>query len=226
VTVAGVRAALFDAYGTLLDLESAVAPHAAGLGDAAAPLLALWRRKQLEYTWLRSLMGRHADFATVTRDALGYALAALGIAAPTLEDALARSFRELRALPGAATLLTRLRAARIRTAVLSNGDPAMLADALSHAGLSESLDEVISVQPLGVYKPAPQVYAMGAARLGLEMADLVFVSGNAWDAAGAASAGLRAILVERTPAPPERLPGEPVARVSRLVEVADALGIS
>jgi 2-haloacid dehalogenase len=226
MTVAGVRAALFDAYGTLLDLESAVAPHAATLGDAAAPLLALWRRKQLEYTWLRSLMGRHADFATVTREALGYALEALGLAAPSLENALARSFRELGALPGAATLLARLRAAGIRSAVLSNGDPGMLADALSHSGLAALLDDVISVQPLGVYKPAPPVYAMGAARLGLEMSELVFVSGNAWDAAGAASAGLRAILIERAPAPPERLPGEPIARVTGLVEVADVLGVT
>src|SRR4051812_38675366 len=120
MTVAAVRGVLFDAYGTLLDLESAVAPHAAGLGDAEDPLLALWRRKQLEYTWLRSLMGRHADFATVTRDALGYALEALGLTSPGIEDALTRSFRELEALPGAARLLTRIRAAGIRAAVLSN----------------------------------------------------------------------------------------------------------
>ena len=91
----GVRACVFDAYGTLLDLDTAATPHAAALGDAAAPLLTLWRRKQLEYTWLRTLMGRHADFATVTRDALDYALESLGLTAAGLAPALARSFREL-----------------------------------------------------------------------------------------------------------------------------------
>jgi 2-haloacid dehalogenase len=222
---AAARGALFDAYGTLLDLESAVAPHAAKLGDAAAPLLALWRRKQLEYTWLRTLMGRHADFASVTREALGYALEALALTTPGVEDALARSFRELEPLPGAASLLARLRGAGIRTAVLSNGDPDMLADALSHSGLGTLLDEVISVQPLRVYKPAPPVYAMGAAKLGLAMAELVFVSGNAWDAAGAASAGLRTILIAPTATPVERLPGEPIARVRGLTDVADVLGV-
>ena len=225
MTVGGVRAGLFDGYGTLLDLQTAVAPHAAALGDAAAPLLALWRRKQLEYTWLRSLMGRHADFTTVTREALAYAIEALELAVPDVEAALARSFRELGPLPGAAELLTRLRAAGVRTAVLSNGDPDMLADALSHAGLAALLDDVISVQPLGVYKPAPQAYAMATAALGLDAAEIVFVSGNAWDAAGAASAGLRAVLIEPAPAPPERLPGAPIARVRGLIDVLGVLGI-
>jgi 2-haloacid dehalogenase len=110
--------------------------------------------------------------------------------------------------------------------VLSNGDPDMLADALSHAGLAALLDDVISVQPLGVYKPAPPVYARGAARLGLEAPEVVFVSGNAWDAAGAASAGLRTILIAPVPAPVERLPGVPIARVRGLLEVQDVLGLS
>ena len=127
---ASPRACVFDAYGTLLDLASAVAPHAAALGDHAGPLLALWRRKQLEYTWLRTLMGRHADFATVTGDALAYALEALDLTAPDLQAALARSFRELGAMPHAVELLTRLRGGGIRTAVLSNGDPDMLRDGL------------------------------------------------------------------------------------------------
>ena len=219
------RACVFDAYGTLLDLETAVAPHAAGLGPAAGPLLVLWRRKQLEYTWLRTLMGRHADFATVTRDALAYALEALGLDAPGLETALARSFRELGGMPGAAALLMRLRAGGIRTAVLSNGDPDMLSAALSHAGLATLLDDVISVQPVGAYKPDPRVYALATAALGMTTAEIVFVSGNAWDAAGAASAGLRTILIAPAGVPPERLPATPVARVPHLLEVPAVIGL-
>jgi 2-haloacid dehalogenase len=219
-----VTACVFDAYGTLLDLSGAVAPHAAALGDAAAPLLALWRRKQLEYTWLRSLMGRHADFETITRDALAYALDSLGLRAPDLEARLRQAFRALGPFPEAAATLGRLRAAGIRTAVLSNGNPDMLADALAHAGLASLLDQVISVQPLRVYKPAPRVYASAAESLGVDMDALLFVSGNAWDAAGAASAGLRAVLIEPPGTPAERLPAAPVARVRTLAEIVELLG--
>jgi 2-haloacid dehalogenase len=222
----GVRACVFDAYGTLLDLDTAVTPYAAALGDAAAPLLTLWRRKQLEYTWLRTLMGRHADFATVTRDALDYALESLGLTAAGLAPALARSFRELDAAPGAAAALTRIRAGGLRTAVLSNGDPDMLRDGLTHAGLASLLNDVLSVQSIGVYKPAPPVYALATDMLGLESSDIVFVSGNAWDAAGAASAGLRAILIEPAGTPAERLPAAPVARVRSLLEVAAVVGVA
>jgi 2-haloacid dehalogenase len=220
---ARVKACVFDAYGTLLDLASAVAPHAAALGEAAAPLLALWRRKQLEYTWLRTLMGRHADFETITRDALAYALESLGLSAPGLEARLGQAFRTLDAYPDAAPTLTRLRAMGIRTVVLSNGNADMLSDAFAHAGLAPLLDQVISVQPLGVYKPSPRVYALAAESLGLEMGAMAFVSGNAWDAAGAASAGLRAVLIEPEGTPAERLPAAPVAKVRRLGEVPGLL---
>jgi 2-haloacid dehalogenase len=214
-----VGACVFDAYGTLLDLSSAVAPEVASLGDAAAPLLALWRRKQLEYTWLRTLMERHADFETVTREALTYALASLGLTAPGLETRLSDAFRRLSAFPGAAPALTALRAAGIRTAVLSNGNPDMLHDAFAHAGLAPLLDQVLSVQPLGVYKPSPRVYALAAEALALDAGRIVFVSGNAWDAAGAAAAGLRAVLIDPVGAPLERLPGVPVATVRSLADL-------
>jgi 2-haloacid dehalogenase len=222
----GVRACVFDAYGTLLDLDTVVAPHTAALGDAAAPLLALRRRKQLEYTWRRTLLGRHADFATVTRDALDYALESLGLTASGLAPALARSFRELGPAPGAAAALTRIRAGGLRTAVLSNGDPDMLRDALAYAGLASLLNDILSAQSIARYKPAPPVYAMATAMLGLASSDIVFVSGNAWDAAGAASAGLRAILIEPAATPAERLPAAPVARVRSLLEVAAAVGVA
>lgn len=221
-----VAACAFDAYGTLLDLSSAVAPHAAALGPSAEPLLALWRRKQLEYTWLRTLMGQHADFETITRDALAYALEALGLtdvtvsaSAQDLAPRLADAFRRLSAFPGAAPALTALRASGVRTVVVSNGNPDMLRDAFDSAGLSPLLDRVLSVQSLGLYKPSPRVYAMAAEALAIEPARIVFVSGNAWDAAGAANAGLRAVLIDPRGAPAERLPAAPAATIRSLEEL-------
>jgi 2-haloacid dehalogenase len=225
MSVRTVGACVFDAYGTLLDLSSAVAPHAATLGPAAEPLLALWRRKQLEYTWLRTLMGQHADFETITRDALGYALEALGLhgdgalgAAPTadLERRLGDAFRRLSAFPAAGPALAALRASGVRTAVLSNGNPDMLRDAFDAAGLTPLLDRVLSVQALGSYKPSPRVYAMAAEALEIVPARIVFVSGNAWDVAGAASAGLRAVFIDPVGTPPERLPAAPAATIRSL----------
>jgi 2-haloacid dehalogenase len=229
MTRPAIGACVFDAYGTLLDLSSAVAPHAAALGPVAEPLLALWRRKQLEYTWLRTLMGRHADFATVTREALAYALEALGvgtangppIATPVaaLERQLGDAFRRLAAFPAAGPALTSLQGAGICTAVLSNGDPDMLRDAFATSGLTPLLDRVLSVQALGVYKPSPQVYALAAEALETEPSRIVFVSGNAWDAAGAASAGLRAVFVDPAGTPAERLPAAPAATICSLAEL-------
>lgn len=218
-----VHACVFDAYGTLLDLTTAVAPQAAVLGEAAAPLLALWRRKQLEYTWLRTLMGRHAGFETVTREALAYALASLGLASTDLETSLLRAFRGLGAFPEAAAALAALRRAGIRTAVLSNGDPDMLADALGGSGLAPLLDHVISVQAVGAYKPAPGVYALASRVLGVDPGAIVFVSGNPWDACGAASAGLRAVCIDAVGLPPEGLPARPETTIRSLSDLPGLL---
>jgi 2-haloacid dehalogenase len=224
MTLAPVAACLFDAYGTLLDLRSAVAPHAAILGPLADPLLALWRRKQLEYTWLRTLMGRHADFATVTREALAYAMDAHGLSDPGLATRLLDSFRRLAAFPDAAPMLARLRAGGLGTAILSNGDPDMLGDALAASGLAAAVDRIISVQPLAVYKPAPAVYTLAVDTLGVAADHLVFVSGNAWDAAGAASAGLRTVLIDPAGAPAERLPAAPTVTIRALAELPAVVG--
>ncbi|MEO7138047.1 MAG: haloacid dehalogenase type II [Gemmatimonadales bacterium] len=222
--VSGVRACVFDAYGTLLDLASAVEPHAAALGEAAPRLLALWRAKQLEYTWLRTLMERHADFARVTEDALECACAALDIQDLSLRRRLLTGFLELAAYPDAAQMLRHLRARGLRTAVLSNGTPAMLERAFARAGLAPLLDSVLSVETVGFYKPSPRVYHFAAEALGLERGALLFVSANAWDAAGAASAGLRAVWVNRAGAPPERLPVGPAFTLRALGEVPALLG--
>lgn len=214
-----VEACVFDAYGTLLDLASAIAPHERGLGGEGPALLALWRAKQLEYTWLRTVMGRHADFDAVTRDALAYAVEALGIGDRLLEQALLDSFRTLQAHAEAVPLLEGLRRRGIRTAVLSNGTQSTLDVALARAGLAPLFDAVLSVDRVQCYKPDPRVYALATAVLAVPADRTLFVSQHGWDVAGAASAGFRTVWINRTGAPLERLPAGPDHTVQSLAEV-------
>jgi 2-haloacid dehalogenase len=212
VPIGPVRACVFDAYGTLLDTGAPIAAEAAALGPLAAELAALWRRKQLEYTWLRSLMRRHADFETVTADALDHSLEALGVADPALRARLLAAYRRLTAFADVLPALRGLLAQGMRTAILSNATPGLLADGLAAAGLADLVDPVLSVEEVGVFKPAPEVYRLATSRLGLAAAEIAFVSANGWDVHGAASFGLRSIWVDRGRVARERLPGSP-ARV-------------
>ena len=222
--LAGIRACVFDAYGTLFDVASA-ARHAAGdLGDAAAPLATLWRDKQLQYSWLRTVQGRHADFWQVTGDALDFALDAMGLAEPVRRDRLMQLYRELDAYPEAADTLQQLRAAGLATAILSNGAPDMLAAAVAHAGLVGMFDQVLSVEEVGVYKPHPSVYQLALDRLGFGAAEIAFVSSNGWDAWAAAAFGMRAVWCNRQGQPRERLPGAPSAEIRSLAELPPLLG--
>lgn len=199
----GIRLVLFDAYGTLLDVHSAVGRHAGVIGAAAPALSALWRQKQLEYSWTRSLMGRHADFAVVTADALDFALATYGIAGEALRAALLAAYRTLDAYPEVSTVLAGLRGRGLRTAILSNGSPEMLDAGVAAAGIAGLLDAVLSVESVGIYKPDPRVYRHAADRFGMSPAETLFVSSNAWDAAGAAVFGFRVAWVNRTGQPAE-----------------------
>lgn len=211
-----VRACVFDAYGTLLDLASALAPCQEALGARALAVGELWRRRQLEYSWLRSLMGRHRDFESLTADALDYALEANGVADRQVRDRLLAAYRELRPYPEVAGVLHRLRAAGLRCLVLSNGTPEMLAAGLESAGLDSLLDGVLSVEQAGVFKPSPEVYRLAVGQLGLPAQEIAFLSSNGWDAHGAASFGFRTVWINRAGAPRERLPGELAATLSDL----------
>jgi 2-haloacid dehalogenase len=214
-----IRLCLFDAYGTLFDLTSVVRRESGRLGTRADELLALWRRKQLEYSWLRSLMGKHAPFDVVTAEALRFALASLRIDDAALEAALLSSYARVAAYPDAAATLEALAGAGIDCGILSNGTPAMLETALAASGLKTAFTAVLSVESVGVYKPDPRVYAIGAAATGVPREETAFVSANAWDVAGAASFGLRVVWLNRDGAPREGLPGEPAAVASSLSEV-------
>ena len=209
-----IRACIFDAYGTLFDVAGAARAAAAEPGGERLatlwPRLAEdWRRKQIEYSWHRSLTGHHADFATVTADGLDWALEAAGIADDGLRARLLALYDRLPAYPEVPGVLAALRAQGITTAILSNGTPAMLAAATGAAGIAGLIDRVLSVEEVAIFKPAPAVYALIAPRLGAAPADTLFLSSNGWDVAGAAAFGLTAIWVNRAGAPRERLPHGP-----------------
>jgi 2-haloacid dehalogenase len=226
-----VRAILFDAYGTLFRLDSIESACAAALADrgantpTAAELATLWRAKQLEYSVHRSMMGRdrYVDFATVTTEALDYGLDRFGIElSPKERSRLFNAWRTPGADPEAKPMLDAF--APLPRAILSNGEPGMLAAAVEAAGLTEHLDAVLSVDEVGVYKPHPDVYALGTARYRCNPEEIGFVSANGWDAAGAAVFGFRVCWVNRLGLPVERHGPRPEAIVRSLAEVPAAFG--
>jgi 2-haloacid dehalogenase len=222
--MAGIRACVFDAYGTLFDVHSAVARLRPRLGEQADALSQLWRTKQLEYTWLRALMGRHADFWQVTGDALDYALARTD-ADRALREPLMQAYLALAAYPEVPEVLRRLRAGRLKTAILSNGEPKMLAAGASSAKIDGLLDAILSVEDVGVFKPDPRVYQLAVDRLAVEAGAIAFQSSNAWDVHGAACFGLRPVWVNRQGAPRERLPGGPEHELRDLSGLPELVGV-
>jgi 2-haloacid dehalogenase len=223
--LSGIRACVFDAYGTLFDLASVLRPHGAALGEEAPRLLSLWRAKQLEYTWLRTLMRRHADFWQVTEEALDYAMAVLGLADEELRGRLMRAYLELSCFPDAPVALAQLKAAGLRTAVLSNGTPDMLRAALTNANLAPVVDQTLSVEQVGCYKPDPRVYQLAVDELALDARSIVFVSANGFDVAGAASFGFPTVRLARAGALPETLPFRPAFEIRTLAELPPLLGL-
>lgn len=221
----GVTACVFDAYGTLFDIASAAARCRDALGDRLDRLNALWREKQLQYTWLRTLQGRHADFWQVTGEALDFALETLGIADPQLRSRLMDLYLALDPFPEVPDMLERLKAAGVTTAILSNGAPAMLAAAVDNAKIGHLLDAVLSVETVGVYKPHPKVYQLAVDRLGVAAGAIAFHSSNAWDAHAASACGLRVVWCNRYGQRPERLPGRPDCVVSSLAALPALLAL-
>lgn len=224
-SLAATRACVFDAYGTLFDLTSAARRCADGLGPKAEAVGALWRTRQIEYSWLRSLMGAHGDFWQVTGEALDYALAVHGIADAGLRARLMEAFLHIEAYPDAVTVLEALKRAGRPAAILSNGSPRMLSAAVQSARLGPFLDHVVSIEEVGVYKPHPRVYELMVRRLDLDAEHICFISSNGWDAAGAAHFGFKAVWANRGGAPCERLPGEPVAELRTLDGLPALLGL-
>ncbi len=220
-----IGACVFDAYGTLFDVHSAVARGGAALGDKAQAVSESWRQKQLEYTWLRSLMGAHADFWQVTSDGLDFALAAHGVDDPALKQRLLDLYLTLDAYPDVADCLGALRGGGKATAILSNGAPPMLEAAVGSAGLARLLDHVLSVETVGIYKPDRRVYQLAVDTLGTAAERICFVSTNPWDASGAAHFGFKVAWMNRFDKQPDRLPGEIKAEITTLAELPRLLGL-
>ena len=213
-----IRALVFDAYGTLFDVHSVVARCESLFPGHGAALSQLWRQKQLEYTWLRSLMGRYERFEAITGHALRYACGALRLTlAADAERALVQEYRRLSMFPEVASALAGLRDCRL--AILSNGSPEMLDAVVRHGALDRLLDRVISVDEVRVFKPHPAVYRLAAERLQTRAEEIGFVSSNYWDVCGAASCGLQAYWINRTAAVEDPLGPRPKAVVERLTDL-------
>jgi 2-haloacid dehalogenase len=209
------EAFVFDAYGTLYDVHSVAARCESNWPGKGTQLSVLWRAKQLEYTWQRSLMQRYAPFSTVTRDALAYSCEALKLELSVAQtEGLMAEYLNLSLYPDVVGTLQALKA---RTAILSNGSPDMLLPLVQNSGLE--LDAVISVDELRVFKPAPQVYALAVEKLHLDHSRIGFVSSNCWDAMGAKSYGFNVYWINRAGAPVDRLGFKPDRILASLNEI-------
>ncbi|WP_339644238.1 haloacid dehalogenase type II [Jannaschia helgolandensis] len=221
---------IFDAYGTLFDVTSAARqaseePAFPALADTWQTLAAVWRDKQLQYTWLRAIIGEHGDFWQVTTQALDYALDAVDLAGDAaLRDRLKQLYWELSAYPEVPDMLGALKDGNLATGILSNGSPEMLQGAVNSAGIGRLLDHVLSVESVGIFKPSSKVYDLVGRAFGCEAGNVLFVSSNGWDAAAATGYGFTTAWVNRMGLPVDRLPWTPTHILTDLSDIPDLAG--
>lgn len=222
-----ITTCIFDAYGTLFDVAAAARqaagePEFAQLRDNWSELANHWRLKQLQYTWLRAITDAHTDFWQVTQDGLDWALEACGLDGdPALRQRLLDLYWQLQAYPEVPAMLRALKDAGLNTAILSNGSPAMLEGAVQSAGLEAVLDDVLSVESVGIFKPDARVYDLVGQRFGCARDEVLFVSSNGWDAAGASGYGFVTAWVNRAGEPVDRLPWTPAHQLSDLTNIPE-----
>ena len=220
-----IKACVFDAYGTLFDVHSAAARMKNDLGEKYEEMSVLWRQKQLQYTWLRSLMGHHADFWQVTGDALDYAMRTLDMEDAGQRAQLMELYLHLDAYPEVIDVLAALKEGGKKTAILSNGEPSMLIAAAKNAGVYQLLDGIYSIETAGIFKPHPSTYQIAADELKMAPDEIAFQSSNCWDAHGAGSFGFKVACVNRFAQPAEVLPSPPLAEIRTLSDLPPLLGI-
>ena len=216
-----VRHAVFDAYGTLFDVHSAASQHKERLGQQAQAVSSIWRTKQLEYTWLRSLMHCYVDFWEVTKDALDYTLEFQGIDDNSLRKDLLRAYFELSCYPEVPETLSKIKQMGLGTAILSNGSPKMLEAGVTKSNLGKVMDSIISVDTVEIFKPSPKVYQLATDQLGCKPEEILFFSSNAWDVSGAATFGFKTVWVNRFAQAKERLPGKIFMEINTLDAVLE-----
>jgi 2-haloacid dehalogenase len=217
--IKGIQACVFDAYGTLFDVHSAVGKHRQRLGNIADQVSSVWRTKQLEYTWLRSLMRRHADFWQVTQDALDFAFDMYTVKDLDLKKDLIEAYLQLDCYPEVPESLSELKSRGFKIAILSNGTPKMLEAAVRNSRLETMIPEIFSVEKAGVFKPDPRVYQIAVDELNVKPEEIAFQSSNAWDASGASAFGFKVAWINRFGQSPERLPGKPDVEIQSLSEL-------
>jgi 2-haloacid dehalogenase len=222
----GIKACVFDAYGTLFDFASAARSCRDVLGDRIDQVTTLWRDKQLQYAWLRSIQGRHADFWQVTGDALDFTLDTLGIADAKLRERLMQLYLTLDTFPEVHDVVRKLKDAKAKLAILSNGSPKMLDPVMKASKLDRDFEAVLSIEDAGVYKPHARVYQLAVDRLGVPASAIAFMSTNGWDAYAASAFGMRVVWCNRYNLRRERLPGNPDREIKSLSELPALLGIN
>ena len=226
-----ITTCIFDAYGTLFDVaaaarQAASEPAFSKIKDNWPQLADHWRLKQLQYTWLRAITDAHTDFWQVTQDGLDWALEKVGVDGdPALRERLLALYWELQAYPEVPTMLKALKDAGLNTAILSTGSPAMLDGAVQSAGISALLDDNLSVQSVGIFKPDARVYDLVGQRFDCAKDEVLFVSSNGWDAAGASGYGFTTAWVNRANEPMDRLPWTPQHQLRDLIDIPKIAGL-
>lgn len=225
-----ITTCVFDAYGTLFDVaaaarQAAAEPEFADLKDSWPALAEHWRLKQLQYTWLRAITKAHTDFWQVTQEGLDWAMEKTGHAGKlAMRERLLALYWELQAYPEVPAMLHTLKIAGLNTAILSNGSPDMLEGAVQSAGIADVLDDCLSVENVGIFKPDARVYDLVGDRFGCSKGEVLFVSSNGWDAAGAAGYGFNTVWVNRAGDPVDRLPWQPNTILSDLTGIPKLAG--
>jgi 2-haloacid dehalogenase len=194
---------VFDAYGTLFDVHAAVRRHAEAIGPDATAFSDLWRIKQLEYTWVTSLMGQYRDFRALTEDALDFCMERFAGVDKGLKTDLLEAYQHLSVFSEVPAVLSALRESGAKIAILSNGTPRMLEEAVEAAGIRHLLDDIFSVDALKIYKTAPAAYALVTSSYRMAAPDIAFQSSNRWDIAGAKAFGFTCHWINRSNAPEE-----------------------
>ena len=218
-----IKACIFDAYGTLFDVNAACRELSKEVGDNWEKLASLWRLRQVEYTWLRNSMDEYIDFWQITSDALDYAMETLGIENNDLREELLNLYLKLEAYPEVKDLLKRLKQRGLKTGILSNGNMKMLNSAVDNANLREYLDEILSVEECKIYKPSSKVYDLVKIKMQISKENVLFFSSNAWDMHAASNYGFKTIWVNRFNTKLERLPGKPIDIVSSLDKIDEII---
>ena len=218
-----ITTCVFDAYGTLFDINAACRELSKEVGDRWNDLSNLWRLRQVEYTWLRNSMNEYIDFWKITSDALDYAMETLNINNIKLRDDLLSLYLKLEAYPEVKSILEYIKKRKMKTAILSNGNKKMLESAVTNAKIQHLLDKVLSVDDCKIYKPASEVYDLVDKKMGVKKENVLFFSSNAWDMHAASNYGFKTIWVNRFEGKLEKLPGKPDKIINSLEQIEKIL---